>query len=588
MLAFPFSELREGQQKIIDAVRSSISKREKLMIQAPTGMGKTAPVLYGALSAAKEQGLRIVFLTAKHTHQNIVYETLRKINNASLEKITFTGVNGKRSMCLFENNVEPSLFIEFCRAVREQNLCDFYKNTFSKSKDVKPNAIEALGEELSDPDSMMEAGSKFEVCPYELSLLNAKRSDVIVANYFHIFDLDTSKSFISKTGLDPKNTIIIVDEAHNLHNRIIDMNSFSISLRTLERAYNEAIVANENDLAAKIDSVIASTRKTEQEEKLDLSRIFKGSDLDTAASITKQNEKGYNIPASFTLEKFISFLLKADDSYVQYASNENGHVKVNVFSLDPSVYAGSTMASFASTILISGTLKPMEMFSNLLGIPDANKLVIEEKNLEANRLVINEIDLTSKFLSRGLQFGLIAARIDDLLESFKHNMIIFFPSYSFMESVFGFVQNKDRVIKEAPRIEREEKQRIISEVTKPGKCLFAVIGGNFAESIGIRNNIIRLIAIVGVPYEPPSIRLKALQNYYQNKFSNGFEYAQVLPSMIKTMQAAGRGIRSSKDRAVVLLIDSRFESAVFRKYLPSGVKTVNGSPMKLIGESGFN
>ena len=588
MLSFPFSELREGQQNIVDAVQNVIKKREKLMIQASTGMGKTAPVLFGALSAAKEQGLRLVFLTAKHTHQNIVYETLRKINGASTDKVIFTGVNGKRSMCLFENNVEPSLFIEFCRAVREQNLCDFYKNTFSKSKDIKPNAIEALSQGLSDPESIMEAGRKFEVCPYEISLLNAKQSDVIIANYSHIFDPDTSKSFMSKTGIDPKNTIIIVDEAHNLHNKIIDMNSFSISLRTLERAYNEALVANENTLAAKIDRIIARVRKTEREEKIDLNEIFKESDLDKAASITKQNEKGYNIPASFTLEKFIAFLLKADDSYVQYALNENGHVKVNVFSLDPSVYAGSTMNSFASTILISGTFKPMEMFANLLGIPDAKKLVIEDKNTDSNRLIINETDLTSRFISRGLQFELIAARIDDLLESFKHNMIIFFPSYSFMESVSRLMQNKDRIIKEAPKIEREEKQRIISELSKSGRCLFAVIGGNFSESIGIKDNVIRLIAIVGVPFEPPSIKLKALQNYYQNKFLNGFEYAQVLPSMIKTLQAAGRAIRSSKDRAVILLIDSRFESGVFRKYLPSGVKTVNGSPIRLINESGFN
>ena len=138
MVSFPFKSMRSGQGDIADAVENTIKKKGKLIIQASTGMGKTAAVLYAAVKAAKENNLKVLFLTAKHTHQNIVYDTMRRINDSSPEKIGFAGINGKRSMCLFENSVDPSLFIEFCRAVREQNMCDFYSNTFTKNKDVKP------------------------------------------------------------------------------------------------------------------------------------------------------------------------------------------------------------------------------------------------------------------------------------------------------------------------------------------------------------------------------------------------------------------------------------------------------------------
>jgi DNA excision repair protein ERCC-2 len=588
MFSFPFPELRPGQEEIINAVTSAIKCGGKLMIHASTGMGKTAPVVYAALKSAKEKNLRVVFLTAKHTHQNIVYETIRKINDASSEEVTFTGINGKRSMCLFENNAEPSIFIEFCRAVREQGLCDFYKNTFSKSKELKPRAIEALNVKLSDPESIMNAGRKFEVCPYEISLLNAKRSDIIVANYAHLFDPDVSQSFLAKVDLDPKKTIMIVDEAHNLHNKIIDMNSFTISLRTLERAYSEATFAGERGIADKIDSIISLARKVQTEMEINLKEVFTDSDLESINSIVKKNEKGYNVPASFTLGKFAAFLLQADEYYLQYVSKENEHIRVNVFALDPSGYAKKVINSFASSIFISGTLKPIEMFENLLGIPEAEKLIIESDEMNKNRLVINETDLTSKFSNRSSQFKPIAERIDEILESFHHNMIIFFPSYFFMESVFKLLGDKKRVIKEEPKIDRETKQKIISDLYGPGKCLFAVIGGNFSESIGMKNNVIRLIVVVGIPFEPPSIRLRAVQNYYQKKFSDGFEYAQVLPSMIKVMQAAGRGIRSSKDKAAILLIDSRLKANTFRKYLPTDIKTVNGSPTEVINEEGFN
>lgn len=588
MLSFPFSELRPGQDEIISSVRSAIEDGEKLFIQAPTGMGKTAAVLYGAIDAVKDNDCRIVFLTAKHTHQNIVYETLKKIKKSSGIDMVFTGVNGKRSMCLFENSVEPALFIEFCRAVREQGLCDFYKNTFTRSKDVKAAAMEAMSRDISDPASIIEVSKELELCPYEISLLNARRSKVIVANYSHMFDPDISYGFIAKTGLNLTKTIVIVDEAHNLPGKIVDANSFSISLRTLERAYNEATLSGERGIAEKIDRIMSDIKDVKTEKLQNVSDIFSHSDADTIDAITKQHEKGYNIPASFTLKKFVSFVLKLDESHLQYASNDGGYVKLNLFALDPSRYSSELINAFRSCIMISGTLKPLDMFAKLLGVPESRRLVLEDGVAADNRLLINETDTTSKFANRGDQYSMIAKRIDELLENFKHNMIIFFPSYSFMDSVFALISKKDGIIKEQPKIDRDKKSAILSALSRPGSTLFAVIGGNFSESIGLNNNIIRLVAIVGVPFEPPSIRLKAMQEYYEKKFGNGFEYAQALPSMIKTMQAAGRAIRSGRDKAVVLLMDSRYSSGVFTKYLPAGIRTIDGSPLKIINEAGFN
>ena len=578
--------MRHGQDKIADSVSSAIKRGSKLMIHAPTGMGKTAAVLYGALNETYGRGIKVVFLTAKHTHQNIVYDTLHRMNSSSAE-IKFAGINGKRSMCLFENNVEPAVFTEFCKAVREQGMCNFYKNTFSKNREMKPAVIDALNEGVGDPLSVMAVSEKYELCPYEVSLLNAKKANVIIANYSHIFDPDIASSFISKAGIDPKKSVLIVDEAHNLPSKISEMNSFSISLRTLERSFSEAVASGYSDLARKVDSIISEMRQVSNEKTVDFTEVFDEKDLEAVESVIEQNEKGYNVPASFTLKKLISILSKADDSYIQYISSDKEHKKMNVFALDPSVYAKQTADSFGSAVFISGTFQPIDMFANLLGIRDAEKLVLGEKELMKNRLMINEIDVTSKFTVRSANYRLTAERIDELLEDFRHNMIVFFPSYNYMEEVHRLLRNKSNVIKEKPNLSREEKSSLLSELSLPGKSMFAVIGGNFSESIGIRNNIIRLVAIVGIPFEPPSVRLAATQDYYEKKSMNGFEYAQVLPSMIKTLQAAGRAIRSSRDKAVILLMDSRYSNTMIRKYLPEGVIEANGSPMKVISEKGF-
>ena len=48
----------------------------------------------------------------------------------------------------------------------------------------------------------------------------AQQARVIVADYFHIFDLETQRILFSKLNKKLSKTIIIVDEAHNLPDRI--------------------------------------------------------------------------------------------------------------------------------------------------------------------------------------------------------------------------------------------------------------------------------------------------------------------------------------------------------------------------------
>ena len=156
-----------------------------------------------------------------------------------------------------------------------------------------------------------------------------------------------------------------------------------------------------------------------------------------------------------------------------------------------------------------------------------------------------------------------------------------------MDKVYQESGFKHRIIREEKNMEREKKAELMDRLSYSSSVLFAVINGNFSESIGIKNNMVRLIGIVGVPFEPPSIKLKAMQMYYDRKTGNGFEYSQVLPTMIKVMQAAGRGIRSSNDRCAIVLMDSRYDTPVFRKYLPNDTVIVEKSPIDIIKEKGF-
>ena len=59
---------------------------------------------------------------------------------------------------------------------------------------------------------------------------------------------------------------------------------------------------------------------------------------------------------------------------------------------------------------------------------------------------------------------------------------------------------------------------------------------------------------------PPSREVDALVNYFDVKFGRGRgeEYGYINPAMNRVVQAAGRLIRTERDRGVVVLMDERF------------------------------
>jgi DNA excision repair protein ERCC-2 len=97
---------------------------------------------------------------------------------------------------------------------------------------------------------------------------------------------------------------------------------------------------------------------------------------------------------------------------------------------------------------------------------------------------------------------------------------------------------------------------------------FAVMGGIFGEGIDLVGNRLCGAAVVGVGLPAISLERELIRYYYQNIDNKGFEFAYQFPGINRVLQAAGRVIRSEKDRGVVLLIDQRFAKRQYAGLLP--------------------
>ena len=102
-----------------------------------------------------------------------------------------------------------------------------------------------------------------------------------------------------------------------------------------------------------------------------------------------------------------------------------------------------------------------------------------------------------------------------------------------------------------------------------------VLGGLFAEGVDLPGEQLIGAMIVGVGLPTPSLRLRTLQGYYAQRFGDGFLYAWMIPAMQKVTQAAGRVIRTERDRGLVLLLDDRYYDPRYLRLLPPEWRITN-------------
>jgi DNA excision repair protein ERCC-2 len=82
------------------------------------------------------------------------------------------------------------------------------------------------------------------------------------------------------------------------------------------------------------------------------------------------------------------------------------------------------------------------------------------------------------------------------------------------------------------------------------------------------------VVVVGLPLEKPSLETGALINYYDAKFNKGWDYGYIYPAINRSLQAAGRCIRSEKDRGAIILMDDRFKQPRYRRCFPEDMKFI--------------
>ena len=593
---FPHDEIRDIQDELIKEIAKAVETESNLLAHAPTGLGKTAASIAPALSNALKTKKTIFFLTSMHTQHKIAIDTIRDIKKKHNVKVIGVDIIGKKHMCL-----QPGVrmltsrdFTEYCKTLREDGKCDYYSN-LKKGEELSFSAKTAVSELSEDSpattDDLLSISEKHRVCPYEVSMLVGKESNIIVADYYYMFHPRIRDTFLIKSGKMIEESIIIVDEAHNLPSRIRDLASDRLTSIGIKRAITEAENFNSersykffSGLLSVLDAYAERIEHEEYIKKDDF--IKKVSELENydeimeylfelADNVRKEQKQSY----IGVIATFLESWLGGDEGFTRIFTKSEGMKEeiliLNYKCLDPSIISKPVIDLASSVIMMSGTLTPTSMYAELLGFnPNVTKeITLKSPFPEKNRLSIIVPRTSTKFTKRNEeQYKEMASIINRVVNAVPGNSAVFFPSFKLRDDVYKYMQGCEKTIfVERQGLNKQEKEELLENYKgykNVGAVLLGATSGSFGEGIDLPGDFLKCVVIVGLPLQRPDLETKALIDYYDKKFAKGWDYGYLFPAFNKTLQSAGRCIRSGSDRGVLVFLDERYEWPGYKRCFP--------------------
>ncbi len=560
----------------MEDAETAFKEGRTLIAHAPTGIGKTAAVLASALKVKGDR--KVFFLTSKQSQHHIAVETVKHMPS----HLRAIDVISKQAMCPREESSLPyPVFEKFCSDTGQQRC-----NLFNKNME---NVVRKLSKDTLHVQEIESICRNYNVCPHKTALLAGRDAEVIVCDYNYIFS-DISERILSLLEIELQDCMLIIDEAHNLPDRVRSHMEEYINLEILRESYrlldtrNPELAAFVKRLAMEFNDVKEKDKRIKKEfldGMVDIALRGGFSRYESLEELLPELETAardileYDVAASAPMRLYSFFVTWSMEGEKVFRGFQRENMSVKVGLLDPSVVTSNVFNCVHSAVLMSGTLHPGEMYADLLGVRNPMIRSYESPFPEENRRIVSVDHLTTQYRERGVpMYQAYANGIADVANNSPGNVAVFFPSYSLMNSIadrLDMVHLKKDMIIEDRRYTKRDRDDIVRQLQITGNnLLLGVQGGSLSEGVDYKNNILCAVIIAGIPFPPPSPETKALEDYYSDKFDSrkGYEYARVFPAINRVIQAAGRCIRSRNDRGIIVLMDKRFNHSHYKKMMP--------------------
>jgi len=614
-------EYRDGQIKMAEAIARSFDEKKHLVVEAPTGTGKTLAYLVPAIAQSIRTNKRIVISTGtKNLQEQLMEKDIPFLQKIMPKKFSAAYMKGRSNYaCLYrihKGEDQPILdgmdeidhFREVREWVRETNTGDRAELTnlpenLSFWNRINAKSETCIGQKCPD----------FEPCFITRMRAGAENADIVIVNH-HLFFADLNVRGNQFGKVIPDYGAVIFDEAHLIEDIAADYFGFQVSNFRIDELVRDAGELPISDAiattaimktSARIVGIseqfwIRFTQARGQEGRYPLSPdafAHRGSDgedqptalgeachaLDNAMERLETEVDVYSekIPEAESVVRRIrqtrfdlDFIVKqADRNFVYWLERRGRGVFLQASPVDVSTLLNEKLFDKVETcILTSATLSANGSFNF---IRDRLGLTAGKTNTLAAQSSFDYEKQAIIYLPkvmpdpRAPEFPqMAAAEIVSLLQVTKGHAFVLCTSNQSMTALYELVSS--RVDYPCFLQGTMSKTGLLEQFRgTPNAVLFAT--SSFWQGVDVRGDQLSCVIIDKLPFAVPTDPIVAARSRFidENGGKSFFDYS-VPQAVISLKQGVGRLIRSTTDRGVIAILDPRLRTKSYgRDFLNS-------------------
>ncbi len=430
-----------------------------LLVNAPTGSGKTVAVLAPLLEHAEAADHRILYLVRTHSQEVQILQEARTIAHRLERPLLAIGLQGRARRCFLLENVAE---IKGATAEEHGKLCADRKRSTERAMQgeaplAAPPELPEGGEiDLADLDgcpyyarvlqsdleslvdrfsSKLPAPHEFEaycreenLCAYELSKKLVPHARIVTAPYAFFFHPHIRRALLNWMQVTTDRLDLVIDEAHNLPSQLRELSTVSLPQESVRRARAE--IAERGDfqlpdgpsasrfldlVGAAVEELIHALVREDDailppsvfEDALLTALGGTSHRLDTwlgalatwGENLRDERRRERRLPRSWVHTVALTLLSWPQlepPSYVKVATRLP-RPALEAYALDPSSAARPVLDCHLS-VHLSGTLTPLEEYRDALGLgPRARFLNVPSHFPPEHRRFLYDPTVTTRF-----------------------------------------------------------------------------------------------------------------------------------------------------------------------------------------------
>lgn len=608
--AIPGFQPRDVQLEMAEAVAKSIKTHQSLVVEAPTGTGKTFAYLVPALVAKKKT---IISTGSKNLQDQLYNRDLPTI----IKALKYTGVpallKGRANyLCLdrLESVLAHGILggKELLTDLKRIRMWNNRTQTgdFAEISNIPENSP-IFPQLVSSTESCLG-----QDCPYykDCYVMKARKkaleADIVVVNH-HLFFADMAVKEGGFGELIPQAEVIIFDEAHQVPDIATQYFGESLTSRQFFEFCRDLSILYRTELKdfKQLDAVADSLKKAMQDLRLALGddsnlkanwqEIYEQEKVQQALDellkkcamaeeiIGKTKKRSQNLANLY--DRLVAFGLLLNQltqidkpGFCYWLETFGQHCSFHITPLSVADrFSRQIKKEDTSWIFTSATLEvggKFDHFNRRLGIDEANTLTLESPFDYPNQAILCvPRDLPPPNSKDTLE--ILAKRLLPVILANRGRCFVLCTSY-FMMRGFAEYFREHSDLNVLLQGEKSKSALIDEFVAEAHSVLVATT--SFWEGIDVRGEALSLVIIDKLPFtSPDEPLLQARLEDCRKQGGNPFGQIQIPEAVITLKQGVGRLIRDVEDRGAVIICDSRLVmknyGGTFLKSLPNAKRT---------------